>query len=99
MTAPMTPRQGLFTRKQSPMQSSNAESSGPGDQEGPPAETGQDGAGVPVTCPQCGCQFDPEEAGEMGDGGGGTSPEQLAQMLGLSGGGGMQGGGPPMGGM
>lgn len=96
MTAPRT---GLFTRKESPMQSSNAGSPGPGDNAGgPPAGIGEDGAAMMATCPQCGCQFDPAESAGMTDGGGGTNPEQLAQMLGLSQGGGMSGG-PPMGGM
>ncbi len=94
MTAPRT---GLFTRKASPMQSSNAGSPGPGDNAGgPPADTGEEGEGMTVTCPQCGCAFDPDQQeGETS----GTNPEQLAAMLGLSGGGGAPSGAMPMGGM
>lgn len=79
----MNPRQGLFQRKGGPSASgspamtiaihsgdaprtSNSDSTGPGDQ-GETQGSETDNEGQVVTCPQCGCEFDPD-APDMGQG-------------------------------
>lgn len=68
-----------------------APSQPPGDQSGPDAQTGDDaGAGAVVTCPQCGCQFDPAEQPSPDAGADAGAPpdvSQVAAMLGMGGGG------------
>lgn len=98
MTAPPSaPRTALFQRKGAPVQTSNADSQGPGDQSGPVAETGEDGGAEMAMCPQCGCEFDPANpqdyappaGGAPGSDGGGA--DAIAALLG---GGGAPGGAP-----
>lgn len=115
MTAPATPRTGLFQRKPASKGPASAQSDpkpGAGEsQDGPPPATGQDdGSGAePVTCPQCGCQFDASDPSVQGDGQ--AAPMGGAPDAGAPGGGGdlgatiaammQRGGGPQasMGGM
>lgn len=87
MTAPRT---GLFQRKGGPsapsggVQTSNSAKGGPGDLVSDPAPDtpGQDGddAGSMVTCPECGCQFDPTQ-----DTPGTTSGPPMDPTAGMSG--------------
>lgn len=71
--------------------------------DGPPPATGDDGSDAePVTCPQCGCQFDASDpsvqgdgqsqqgAPQMDDGAGGDLGSKIAAMMG-----GPSGGAPP----
>lgn len=108
MTSPRIP---LFQRKGaagssdgSGSQTSNDSSGGkPGAQEldaGPPPETGDDGQGDMVTCPECGCTFNPDDAAptteaQMDNGAGDDLGAKIAAMMGA---GQPQGGGQPSGG-
>lgn len=98
MTAPRT---ALFQRKGSPSKgsiaSSNLSAGKPGAQDlesGPPPVTPPDGEGDnTVTCPECGCQFDPSQVLDdasqqgqmppMGDdsSGGGDLGAKIAAMM------------------
>lgn len=80
MTAPRT---GLFQRKGAPS-SSNLTAGKPGATDldsGPgPVTKGEDSDGAePVTCPQCGCQFDASDPSVQGDGQA-TSQDQATPM-------------------
>jgi hypothetical protein len=84
MTAPRT---GLFQRKGTapkgaPVQTGNTPD-GPGDQAKDPApETGEEGdeGPEPVTCPQCGCQFDASDPSVQGDGAAAAQPSMGSAM-------------------
>lgn len=106
MTAPRIP---LFQRKGAPSaagkpaiaihigpasdaQTSNSDSAGPGQGGNGDAEDASDQA-KEVTCPNCGCEFNPQtgeitdkgDYGKQGDVGGGALPPGLAAALGSGG--------------